>query len=145
MHVFSWNVGGLTPAVALRLLRDLRKERIHPLEAAFAVCLQEVIVDKGQTVFEHDDIQMVAGKLEEEWRGTAIAHTDDLWHTRAKLLKAGLSCVLHDDNIRFVVASGHLPHHSTVPEAKAILDSWLCFRSSRLGHEGHASDQSLRL
>ena len=100
---------------------------------------------RARLFLKHDDIQMVAGKLEEEWRGTAIAHTDDLWHTRAKLLKAGLSCVLHDDNIRFVVASGHLPHHSTVPEAKAILDSWLCFRSSRLGHEGHASDQSLRL
>ncbi|CAE7256937.1 unnamed protein product, partial [Symbiodinium necroappetens] len=62
MHVFTWNVGGLTPDDALRLLGDFRKERIHPFDEPCVALLQEVIVDDGKTEYEKGDLQMIAGK-----------------------------------------------------------------------------------
>ena len=87
MHAITRNLGGLTPAGALRLLRDFRKERIQPYSSAFVACLQEVIVENGKTEYEQREIQMVAGKQEHEWRGTAVAHSSEFQHCRVNSCK----------------------------------------------------------
>ena len=124
MHVFTWNVGGLTPDDALRLLGDFRKERIHPFDEPCVALLQEVIVDDGKTEYEKGDLQMIAGKQATEWRGTAIVHSAEYRHSRNKLLKTGICTTLRQGNLRFLALSGHLPHHATLPEAADILNTW---------------------
>ena len=124
MHVITWNVGGLTPDAALRLLGDFRKERIHPFEEPFVALLQEVIVDDGKTVLEQGDLQMIAGKQAAEWRGTGIVHTADFQRSRNKLLKAGTCTTLQLGDLRFLALSGHLPHHATIPETADIINTW---------------------
>ena len=124
MHALAWNVGGLTPETALQLLGDLRKERIWPFENAFAVCLQEIIIEEGKHEFEKGDLHMFAGKVQDEWRGTAIVHTNSFQHGRTKLLKAGTCCTLTAGSFSFRVLSGHLPHHATLLETEEILATW---------------------
>ena len=65
--------------------------------------------------------------------GTAIAHNSAVTHSQTKLLQCGLSCMLQWGRQRFAGLSGHLPHHATIAETAAILDSWSaqlegCFR-----------------
>ncbi|CAE7750768.1 unnamed protein product [Symbiodinium necroappetens] len=124
MQFLTWNVGGLTPESALQLLGDLRKERIHPFAEPFVALLQEVIVDEGKLNYEKGNLQMIAGKQKNEWRGTAIVHTDDFQHSRTKLLLAGTCCTLQCGDLRLVVVSGHMPHHATIPEAAEIFHTW---------------------
>ena len=124
MQFLTWNVGGLTPESALQLLGDLRKERIHPFAEPFVALLQEVIVDEGKLNYEKGNLQMIAGKQKNEWRGTAIVHTDDFQHGRTKLLLAGTCCTLQCGDLRLVVVSGHMPHHATIPEAAEIFHTW---------------------
>ncbi|CAE7918081.1 unnamed protein product [Symbiodinium necroappetens] len=125
MHVVTWNVGGLTIDKLLKLLCDLRKERIRPFDSAFVLCLQEIIMDKGKAVQEQDDLQCVCGRQDEDWRGTGIVHTSQFKHSRNKLLRSGFSTCLSVGELRFTVVSGHLPHHATMPEADEIATTWL--------------------
>ena len=124
MHAITWNVGGLTPTAALQLLGDLRKERIWPFSEPLVTCLQEIIVDEGKFEFESGDFQMYAGKLQGEWRGTAIAHDSLLQHSRSKLLKAGTCCTLASGKFSMMVLSGHVPHHATLLETEEIFSGW---------------------
>ena len=118
MQFLTWNVGGLTPENTLQLLGDLRKERIHPFSEPFVALLQEVIVDEGKLNFEKGNLQMIAGKQQHEWRGTAIVHTDDFQHSRTKLLAAGICCTLQSGDLRLAVLSGHMPHHATISQRR---------------------------
>ncbi|CAE7712228.1 pol [Symbiodinium sp. CCMP2592] len=124
VHAVTWNVGGLTPLRALQLLRDLRKERIHPFHESFVLLLQEIVVDEGKHTHELDDIQMIAGKRTDDWRGTAIAHTADMQHNRHKLLDHANCAVICMNKLRVTVTSGHIPHHCTVIECCGILENW---------------------
>ena len=124
MHVLTWNVGGLSPDRILQLLCDLRSERIQPFFASFVICLQEVITEAGKHTLERQDIQLVFGKQESEWRGTGIAHTADLSHCQHKMLSCGSSAIIRGDNLRMTVLSGHIPHHATVSECGDILATW---------------------
>ena len=122
--MLTWNVGGLSPDRALELLCDLRSERIQPFYASFVICLQEVITETGKYTLERQDIQLVFGKQESEWRGTGIAHTADLSHCQYKMLRCGSSAIIRCDNLRTTVLSGHVPHHATVSECGDILATW---------------------
>ena len=81
-------------------------------------------MDPGKTQAEQEDIHMAAGKQATDWRGTAIAHNSAVTHSQTKLLQCGLSCMLQWGRQRFAGLSGHLPHHATIAETAAILDSW---------------------
>ena len=124
LHVLTWNVGGLSPDRALELLCDLRSERIQPFYASFVICLQEVITETGKYTLEKQDIQLVFGKQESEWRGTGIAHTADLSHYQHKMLRCGSSAIVRHGNLRMTILSGHVPHHATTSECGDILATW---------------------
>ncbi|CAE7709541.1 unnamed protein product, partial [Symbiodinium necroappetens] len=125
VHVLTWNVGGLTIEKSLQLLRDLRKERIHPFDSAFILCLQEIIMEQGKAVQEQGDLQCICGKQETDWRGTGIVHTSQFKRSRNKLLRSGYSSCLTMGELRVTVVSGHMPHHATMAEADEIATSWL--------------------
>ena len=88
------------------------------------MCLQEIIVSEGKHEFEKGDLQLYTGKLQDEWRGTAILYTDSFQLSQAKLLKAGTCCTLRAGKFCLKVLSGHLPHHATVAETEEILATW---------------------
>ena len=123
MHAITWNVGGLAPE-AILLLQDLQRERIHPFDQTFVVLLQEVIIDVGKHEAEKGNVQLFAAKQTGDWRGTGIAHTNNLVRSRPKLLPCGTCCRLTAANTSFLTMSGHLPHHATLAETGNILASW---------------------
>ena len=124
MHAITWNVGGLAPDAILLLLQDLQRERIHPFNQTFVVLLQEVIIDVGKHEAENGNVQLLSGKQTGDWRGTGIAHTNNLVRSRPKLLQCGTCCRLTATGTPFLAMSGHLPHHATLAETGEILASW---------------------
>ena len=78
----------------------------------------------GKHTFEKQDIQLVCGRQESEWRGTGIAHTADLSHCQHKMLSCGSSAIIRRDDLRITVLSGHIPHHATVSECGEIPGTW---------------------
>ena len=110
----------------------MRRGRIQPFDANFVIFLQEVIVDPGKTQAEKADIHMAAGKQATDWRGAAIAHNSAVTQPDETLaMRSVLYAAVGGQ--RFTGLSGHLPHHATIAETAAILDSWSaqldgCFR-----------------
>ena len=110
--MITWNVGGLPQDRVLQLLCDLRNDRIHLFCKSFVLCLEEVITETGKFTYERQDIQLICGKQDSDWRGTGIAHTSDLQHYRHRQLKCGTSTSIGLDDMRLRVLSGHMPHHA---------------------------------
>ncbi|CAE7328182.1 pol [Symbiodinium sp. CCMP2456] len=123
VYFLSWNVGGLQPEKALRMLSSLRQARIHPFCGSFVILLQEMIIEPGKHFAEHDDLQLFAGKLDKEWRGTGIAHTDDITRSACKTSQCSTSCTIQVGNINMIATSLHIPHHASMAEAGEILEA----------------------
>ncbi|CAE7308075.1 unnamed protein product [Symbiodinium sp. CCMP2592] len=83
----------------------------------------EVICDTGKFHATLDELQMLYGRREEDWRGTAIVHTSNLQHTRGKILPCSISCTLTSSEFRIGVFSIHIPHHATLSTTEQILQS----------------------
>ncbi|CAE7898818.1 unnamed protein product, partial [Symbiodinium necroappetens] len=105
------------------MLSSLRLARIHPFDGAFVILLQEIITDTGKHFAEEKGIQLFAGKLEADWRGTGIAHTGDVLRTSCKMLRGACSCALRYEDLKFLATSAHVPHHATIEATDEILDS----------------------
>ncbi|CAE7319888.1 unnamed protein product [Symbiodinium sp. CCMP2456] len=125
MRVATWNVGGLTAQNAL----DLPKLFVghSRLDAVHVLVLQEIICEAGIHFHEQNGWVLVHGKNEGDWRGTGVAYKSaEHGHTNTKLLPAGLATTLAAKGgkrgIRFL--AGHIPHHSTIAQAEAIMSAW---------------------
>eukprot|EP00439_Symbiodinium_sp_Y106_P034658 s5604_g4.t1 len=99
-------------------------ERIQPFHLNFVLLLQEVMVATGKHESEKADVQIFAGKQDSDWRGTGIAHATCMGRSRNKLLQCGTGCLLSDDTNKLYVMSGHIPHHATLLQTEAIVDTW---------------------
>ncbi|CAE7807571.1 unnamed protein product [Symbiodinium sp. CCMP2592] len=121
LHVLSWNVGGLTAAKVLECLSALRRQKIRPFSGSLIVAVQEVICDVGKHHDTLDELQIIFGKRDEDWRGTGIVHTSNLQHTRGKILPCSISCTLTSSGLRIGAFSIHLPHHATLSASEQLL------------------------
>ena len=99
----------------------LRRGGLHPFQQTLVVLLQEVICDAGKYRSELSELQMIFGKVSEDWRGNAVVHTTNLQHTRGKVLPSAITCVLSCDELRFSAISLHIPHHATLSQTEQIL------------------------
>ena len=127
----TWNVGGLTAANALEMLRTFGGNKV--LSSVSVVLLQEVITNHYEVItevgrhFASDDAwTLVHGKMEGEWRGEGVAFRNNLGkHSRTRVMRAGVATVLCiTSGKKWGLLSAHVPHHATMAHTETLMAQW---------------------